>query len=85
MPDAMLASFVVSFVSIGWWSAFGDRRGRRPVLFASVLGAMLLDLTYLIVRTIGPLRRNPHDSLSLGIIIQNLLGGFAAYNGAIHA
>lgn len=42
LTGAMFASFVVSFVSVGWWSELGDRRGRRIVLFCSILGALLM-------------------------------------------
>ncbi|KAJ7830012.1 hypothetical protein B0H14DRAFT_2808380 [Mycena olivaceomarginata] len=46
------------FLSVGWWSALGDRRGRKIVLFASILG---------------------------GLIAEGLFGGFATYNGVVHA
>ncbi|KAJ7434732.1 hypothetical protein FB451DRAFT_1571844 [Mycena latifolia] len=76
---SMFASFVVSFISIGWWSTFGDRRGRKPVLLVSITGAMLVDLIYLIVA------KSQGDGISIGLIIEGLLGGFATFNGAVHA
>ncbi|KAJ6616464.1 hypothetical protein B0H10DRAFT_1395791 [Mycena sp. CBHHK59/15] len=81
----MFASFVVSFMTIGWWSTFGDRRGRKPVLFASLFGAMLLDLSYLIIANIQLLRENAQDCVSIGLMIDGLLGGFATYNGVVYA
>ncbi|KAJ7715823.1 hypothetical protein B0H16DRAFT_1898593 [Mycena metata] len=81
----MFAAFVVSFVSIGWWSALGDRKGRRIVLFCSILGAVVGDLSYFIVAATSPSRDDSRDLLSLGLIIEGLLGGFVAYNGATHA
>ncbi|KAJ7075528.1 hypothetical protein C8R43DRAFT_1054140 [Mycena crocata] len=79
------ALFVVSFTTVGWWSAFGDRRGRRPVLFVSLLGALLLDLIYLVVGNIPVAHYDAQDSLSLALIIYGVLGGFATYHGVIHA
>ncbi|KAJ7145621.1 hypothetical protein C8R44DRAFT_568 [Mycena epipterygia] len=78
---SMFASFVVSFVSVGWWSSFGDQRGRKPVLFVSLMGAMLLDFIYLAVANTG----FQEDGISLGLILDGLLGGFATFNGVLHA
>ncbi|KAJ7446579.1 hypothetical protein FB451DRAFT_788756 [Mycena latifolia] len=78
---AMFASFVVAFISVGWWSELGDRKGRKIVLFCSIAGTMFIDLIYLIVAT----QEDPQDSLSLGLIIEGLLGGFVAYTGVVHA
>ncbi|KAJ7101958.1 hypothetical protein C8R44DRAFT_348977 [Mycena epipterygia] len=80
---AMFASFIVSFLSVGWWSELGDCNGRKIVLFCSILGAMLIDLIYLVVA--GMASEDVQDSLSLGLIIEGLLGGFATYNGVAHA
>ncbi|KAJ7301360.1 hypothetical protein DFH08DRAFT_103647 [Mycena albidolilacea] len=81
------ASFIVSFLSVGWWSALGDRRGRKIVLFASILGTAFLDLMYLIVANVSlsPSREDAQDLLSVGLIAEGLLGGFATYNGVVHA
>ncbi|KAJ6509856.1 hypothetical protein DFH09DRAFT_1100578 [Mycena vulgaris] len=84
LSGAMFASFVVSFTSVGWWSELGDRKGRKIVLFCSLTGAMLIDLIYLIVANTS-LHEDAQDSLSLGLIIEGLLGGFATYNGVAHA
>ncbi|KAJ7022457.1 hypothetical protein C8F04DRAFT_1137977 [Mycena alexandri] len=81
----MFAAFLVSFIAVGWWSALGDRRSRRLVLFCSILGAVVGDLSYLIVAATSPSRDDSRDLLSLGLIIEGLLGGFVVYNGAIHA
>jgi hypothetical protein len=69
-------------------------------LFVSILGALLMyvsqlrrflaieffrDLIYLVVANIPAAHRNAGDSLSLGLIVQGLLGGFSTYNGVVHA
>ncbi|KAJ7930571.1 hypothetical protein B0H13DRAFT_1961785 [Mycena leptocephala] len=75
------ASAVISFISVGWWSAFGDRRGRKPVLFISLLGSVILDLAYLAFAK-TPLHE---DGVSIGLIIEGLLGGYPTFIGVVHA
>ncbi|KAF7344963.1 hypothetical protein MVEN_01659000 [Mycena venus] len=71
------ASTIVCFTTIGWWGAFSDRRGRKPVLFISLLGTIVLDIIY--AATVNT------DGVSIGIIIEGLLGGFPTFIGVIHA
>ncbi|KAJ6450396.1 hypothetical protein C8R45DRAFT_1043529 [Mycena sanguinolenta] len=79
------ASFVVSFISVGWWSELGDRRGRKIVMLFSIIGTVFLDLIYFIVANTRLSREDAQDALSAGLIVEGLLGGFAAYNGVVHA
>jgi hypothetical protein len=97
----MFGSFVVSFISVGWWSELGDRKGRKIVLLFSILGAVVVcvifdrdslakltpfsDLFYLLAANTSPSQDDARDMMSLGLIIEGLLGGFATYNGAVHA
>ncbi|KAF7344884.1 putative membrane protein C14C4.07 [Mycena venus] len=78
---ATAASIVVSFISIGWWSALGDRRGRKYVLFFSVLGALLREIIYVTVKK----SEFEEAGLSVALIVDGLLGGFVAFNGVAHA
>ncbi|KAJ7049874.1 hypothetical protein C8F01DRAFT_1264758 [Mycena amicta] len=81
------AGLVVSFVSVGWWSQLGDRRGRKMLLLFPILGTAILDLLFYIVATAGPLltEDDQRDVLSVGFIVQGLLGGWATFGGALHA
>ncbi|KAJ7049872.1 hypothetical protein C8F01DRAFT_1181334 [Mycena amicta] len=81
------AGFVVSFVSVGWWSQLGDRRGRKMLLLFPIVGTAILDMLFYIVATAGPLltEDDQRDVLSIGFIVQGLLGGWATFGGAIHA
>jgi phage shock protein PspC (stress-responsive transcriptional regulator) len=45
----------------------------------------LSNLMYLIVASTAPSAEDAQDLLSVGLIIEGLLGGFASYNGAVHA
>ncbi|KAJ7028096.1 hypothetical protein C8F04DRAFT_1120473 [Mycena alexandri] len=75
------ASLVVSFASVGWWSAFSDRRGRKPVLFFSLLGPVILDFIFLTIA-----KSSLHDdAISVGLIIEGLLGGFPTFAAVVHA
>ncbi|KAJ6457610.1 hypothetical protein C8R45DRAFT_1221781 [Mycena sanguinolenta] len=75
------ASAVVCFASIGWWSALADRRGRKPVLFISLSGTAFLDLIYMTIAG----KFFHRDAISIGIIIEGLLGGFLTFMGVVHA
>jgi MFS family permease len=89
---------VVCFASIGWWSAFADRRGRKPVLFISLLGTVLLCVfvsswafftdfwsasDLILVAVARTSFRN--DGVSIGLIVEGLLGGFPTFIGVVHA
>ncbi|KAK7059955.1 hypothetical protein R3P38DRAFT_2838701 [Favolaschia claudopus] len=79
------ASFLVSFMTVGRWSDLGDRRGRKFPLLLSVTGSVLINLIYLIVSNAGPSQDDARDLISIGLILEGLFGGFATYNGAVHA
>ncbi|KAJ6529316.1 hypothetical protein B0H19DRAFT_1274352 [Mycena capillaripes] len=78
---ATAVSIVVSFISIGWWSALGDRQGQKYVLFFSVLGNLLREIIYLTVKK----SEFEKAGFSVALIIDGLLGGFVAFNGVAHA
>ncbi|KAK7035673.1 putative membrane protein C14C4.07 [Favolaschia claudopus] len=75
------ASAVVCFASIGWWSALSDRRGRIPILLVSLTGCVILDVVYAAVAR----KIFSHEGISIAIIIEGVLGGFPAFNAAVHA
>ncbi|KAJ7875537.1 hypothetical protein B0H14DRAFT_2715626, partial [Mycena olivaceomarginata] len=77
IPGSTWASAVVCFASIGWWKALG----RKPVLFISLLGTVLLDL--ILVAVARTSFRN--DGVSIGLIVEGLLGGFPTFIGVVHA
>ncbi|KAF7329174.1 hypothetical protein MKEN_00178000 [Mycena kentingensis (nom. inval.)] len=80
------SAFMVSFVSVGWWCQRGDLLGRKPMLFYPILGTAVLDLFLHIVANVRSMSTdNARDLLSLGYIIQGLLGGLATYLAGLHA
>ncbi|KAJ7749698.1 hypothetical protein B0H16DRAFT_1888090 [Mycena metata] len=78
---ATAASLVVGFLSVGWWSSLGDRRGRKSVLGISILGALFRDLIYLVVARTDFQK----DGVSVALIVDGLLGGFSTFNGVAYA
>ena len=38
---------ILSALTTGWWGAFGDRHGRKPILFVALFGMLLMDLVFL--------------------------------------
>ncbi|KAF7333971.1 hypothetical protein MSAN_02399200 [Mycena sanguinolenta] len=78
---AMAVSILVSFISVGWWGALGDRRGRKCVLSISILGGLLRDLIYLAV---AQTEFKEHGAV-VATVIEGLLGGYATFAGVAHA
>ncbi|KAJ7883779.1 hypothetical protein B0H13DRAFT_2343954 [Mycena leptocephala] len=78
---AAAVTLLISFASVGWWSSFGDRRGRKYVLLIAVLGAMLRDSIYLAVAQ----TKFQDDGVSIALIVNGILGGFATFNGVAYA
>ncbi|KAF7333975.1 MFS general substrate transporter [Mycena sanguinolenta] len=79
--SAMALSIFVSFVSVGWWSAIGDRHGRKCVLLISILGSLLRDLIYLAVAQ----SELQEHGVVMALVIDGLLGGFVTFTGVAHA
>ncbi|GAA5864066.1 hypothetical protein JCM8547_005123 [Rhodosporidiobolus lusitaniae] len=74
---------ILSSLTTGFWGAWSDRRGRRPVLVLALLGTVLMDITFL-------LTVNFHQILSyyfllLGPILDGLLGGYSTAQAATSA
>ncbi|KAF8207338.1 hypothetical protein K438DRAFT_1962268 [Mycena galopus ATCC 62051] len=76
----MAVSTLVSFISVGWWSAMGDRRGRKFVLLICVLGALLRDVIYLAVAQ----SKFQESGVWVALVIDTLLGGFTTFSGMAH-
>ncbi|CAK5282192.1 unnamed protein product [Mycena citricolor] len=79
------AAFVVTFLSIGWWSAAGDRAGRRTPLLGALLGLVLGDAVHLLLQWVSFAPTDAGDVMSVGIIVQCALGGWLGFTAAVHA
>ncbi|KAK0204880.1 major facilitator superfamily domain-containing protein [Desarmillaria ectypa] len=77
---------ILSATTTGPWSRLGDSVGRRPILFANLIGAMSLELVFLLVSTPNTIFYDHAERfLMLGFIIDGLVGGLSAFNGIYHA
>ncbi|KAK0480010.1 major facilitator superfamily domain-containing protein [Armillaria novae-zelandiae] len=77
---------VLSATTTGPWSRLGDSVGRKPILFANLIGAMSLELVFLLVTTPNTIFYDYAEQfLMLGFIIDGLVGGLSAFNGIYHA
>ncbi|KAJ7170733.1 hypothetical protein C8R43DRAFT_1149928 [Mycena crocata] len=82
---SMIATCVLSALSTGWWSRFGDIYGRRYALMISVLGSILLNLIFTAVAGSPSLEGLAQPCIFIGLLLEGLLGGSATFHGAIHA
>ncbi|KAK0500376.1 major facilitator superfamily domain-containing protein [Armillaria luteobubalina] len=77
---------ILSATTTGPWSRLGDSVGRKPILFANLIGAMSLELVFLLVTTPNSIFYDYAEQfLMLGFIIDGLVGGLSAFNGIYHA
>ncbi|KAJ7494796.1 hypothetical protein B0H11DRAFT_2003409 [Mycena galericulata] len=81
----MIATTALSALSTGWWSHLGDMHGRRYPMMISVFGSILLNLLFVLIASSPALEGLVQPCLFVGLILEGLLGGSAAFHGAIHA
>ncbi|KAJ7678856.1 hypothetical protein DFH06DRAFT_499300 [Mycena polygramma] len=82
---SMITTCVLSALSTGWWSRFGDRHGRRYALMISVLGSILLNLAFVLIASSPALEGLAQPLIFVGFLLNGLLGGEATFQGAVHA
>ncbi|KAG7451208.1 MFS general substrate transporter [Guyanagaster necrorhizus] len=77
---------ILSATTTGPWSRLGDSVGRKPILFANLVGAMSLELVFLLATAPNTIFYDYAEQvLMLGFIIDGLSGGLSAFNGLFHA
>ncbi|KAI6041355.1 major facilitator superfamily domain-containing protein [Pisolithus marmoratus] len=76
---------ILSCLTTGWWANFSDRYGRRPVLTASIVGLLLMELTFLITASFVDYLPGGYWFLLTGFIIEGLLGSLPTGVAANHA
>ncbi|CAK5266650.1 unnamed protein product [Mycena citricolor] len=83
---ASFASFVVSFLTIGFWSGLGDKRGRRIPLLGALCGLVLGDLVHILLSWIHIAPTDAGDIMSVGIMLEGAVGGgYLGYFAAARA
>ncbi|KAF5391576.1 hypothetical protein D9757_002388 [Collybiopsis confluens] len=77
---------LLSAIATGPWSRWGDFRGRKPLLFLTLSGALSMELVYLLVtRENTPFYEFAEQFIIVGPVLDGLAGGISAFNGAVHA
>ncbi|KAH0585164.1 hypothetical protein H2248_008420 [Termitomyces sp. 'cryptogamus'] len=77
---------VLSAIATGFWSRLGDVHGRKPVLALFLLGAICMELTYvLVMRQESLFGRHAEGFILAGPILEGLVGGLSSFNGVVHA
>ncbi|THV07368.1 MFS general substrate transporter [Dendrothele bispora CBS 962.96] len=76
----------LSAITTGPWSRWGDIHGRKPVIFLTMSGALLVELMFILVTRKDSLFYEHAESfIIVGPVFDGLLGGISAYNGVMHA
>ncbi|KAL0954434.1 hypothetical protein HGRIS_003415 [Hohenbuehelia grisea] len=77
---------ILSAITTGLWSRFGDLNGRKIILCTTVLGAIVMDIVVLLViDTDSVFSRHGEQLIVLGPVLDGLTGGLSAFNGVVHA
>ncbi|KAF5367507.1 hypothetical protein D9758_003767 [Tetrapyrgos nigripes] len=77
---------VLSAIATGPWSRWGDLHGRKPVIFLTMTGALIVELVFILVTRKDTFFYNHAESLIIvGPILDGILGGLSAFNGVLHA
>ncbi|GAA5993236.1 hypothetical protein JCM10908_004524 [Rhodotorula pacifica] len=66
---------ILSSLTTGWWGAFSDRRGRKPVLVLALAGSLAMDVVFLL--TVYYHSTLTYNFLLLGPILDGLVGGYS--------
>ncbi|THU91914.1 MFS general substrate transporter [Dendrothele bispora CBS 962.96] len=77
---------ILSAIATGPWSRWGDLHGRNSVLMLTVLGALAMEIVFILVtRPNTMFSRNAEQFIMVGPVMDGLVGGLSAYNGVVHA
>ncbi|GAA5820118.1 hypothetical protein JCM11491_007247 [Sporobolomyces phaffii] len=74
---------VLSSLTTGWWGAYSDRHGRKPVLVLAMLGTVAMDAVFL--ATVNYHSVVSYNFLVLGPVLDGLVGGFSTAQAATNA
>ncbi|KDN51795.1 hypothetical protein RSAG8_00343, partial [Rhizoctonia solani AG-8 WAC10335] len=79
------AEGMLSFLTLGWWSQYSDRAGRKRVLAISAFTMLIADALLFLVAFNAEVLPGGYRMLILGGVIHGLSGGISASVAASHA
>ncbi|KAF8917478.1 major facilitator superfamily domain-containing protein [Mucidula mucida] len=82
----MTVMSILSAITTGPWSKLGDSVGRKPIIFASLMGALSLDIVFVFVTTENSFfSAYAEQLLMFGFVLDGAVGGLSSFNGVVHA
>ncbi|KAF5342541.1 hypothetical protein D9611_001959 [Ephemerocybe angulata] len=76
----------LSAITTGFWSRRGDTHGRKPILSAFLIGALLMEAVFvLVMKPDSWFGRYGEKAILVGPILEGLVGGLSTFNGVVHA
>ncbi|CAE6448464.1 unnamed protein product [Rhizoctonia solani] len=79
------AEGILSCLTLGWWTQYSDRAGRKVVFALSIFTVFITDLMLLLVASKAEVLPGGYRLLILGGFINGLTGGLAATTATCHA
>ncbi|KAJ7170735.1 major facilitator superfamily domain-containing protein [Mycena crocata] len=77
---------VLSSVSTGLWSQWGDANGRKIIFCLSTVGFIAMELIFILVSgSISAITSRAEAVILVGPILEGLCGGLSVFNGVVHA
>ncbi|KAF8338326.1 major facilitator superfamily domain-containing protein [Amanita rubescens] len=77
---------ILSTVTTGFWSRFGETYGRKPLFIVFLIGTIFMEFVFVFVRWPNAMvRRYAEQLLLIGPIVEGLVGSYPTFGGAIHA
>ncbi|KAJ7494798.1 major facilitator superfamily domain-containing protein [Mycena galericulata] len=77
---------VLSSISTGLWSQWGDSRGRKIVFCVSMVGFIVMELVFVLVSgSISAITRRAEAFILVGPVLEGFCGGLSVFNGVVHA
>ncbi|KAF8149882.1 major facilitator superfamily domain-containing protein [Crassisporium funariophilum] len=77
---------VLSAISTGFWSRLGDTHGRKMILSAFLIGALLMESVFvLVMRPNSIFGKYAEHFILVGPVLEGFVGGLSTFNGVVHA
>ncbi|KAJ6619811.1 major facilitator superfamily domain-containing protein [Mycena sp. CBHHK59/15] len=77
---------VLSSVSTGLFSQYGDSNGRKIIFCASIVGFIAMEIVFILVSgSITAITRRGEAFIIVGPILEGMVGGLSVFNGVVHA